>query len=112
MKKKNKKNKAFRWIIPLVIFFALLTIFIILVVQAEDPPIAEIEKAKAAITEAGSINAELYSPVKFPDKAAVPKAELLTAPIFICKEPAPNPVLKFPVFTTPELYPAKTLCLA
>lgn len=61
MKNKNKRKKFFRWSIPLMILLVITVTITILIVTAEEPPIAEIENAKNAIAEAGSIHAEIYS---------------------------------------------------
>jgi L,D-peptidoglycan transpeptidase YkuD (ErfK/YbiS/YcfS/YnhG family) len=61
--KQNKKKRLLRWMLTIILLASVALVIAILFIRAEEPPIIEIENAKKALVEAGSIHAEKYSPV-------------------------------------------------
>jgi len=61
-RKQNKKKRVWRWMLTIILLASIVLAITILFIRAEEPPIIEIENAKKALVEAGSIHAERYSP--------------------------------------------------
>jgi L,D-peptidoglycan transpeptidase YkuD (ErfK/YbiS/YcfS/YnhG family) len=59
-KKRNRKRRIWLWLFILIILTSGITIAV-LMFRSEEPPIKEINNAKNALVEAGSIHAEKYS---------------------------------------------------
>lgn len=59
--KRNNRKRIGRWMLTITLLASAVLAIAILFIRAEEPPIIEIENAKKALVEAGSIHAERYS---------------------------------------------------